>query len=78
MKWFLIIMAALLVVAAISVWYAFQRPEFFAGLTAVAAGVAWKAIWPEMFRSSPETQEKAKERAKLAKEIGDRKGRREH
>ena len=71
-------MAALLVVAAISVYVAFQRPEFFAGLTAVAAGVAWRAVWPEMFRSGQKTQEKAKERAKWAREPGDRKGRREH
>ena len=56
MKWLWIGGAVILAVAAVSVWYAFQRPDFVAGLAAVAAAAAWKAIAPELLK--PASDEK--------------------
>ena len=44
MRWLWLAGAALFAVAAFAVWWAFQSPEFVAGLTAVAVGAAAKAI----------------------------------
>lgn len=46
MRWVWIGGAALLGVAALSTYWAFQSPTFVAGLAALAAGAAWKAIAP--------------------------------
>ena len=44
MRWLWLAGAALFAVAALAGWWAFQSPEFVAGLTAVAVGAAAKAI----------------------------------
>ena len=60
-KWW--IGAALLAVAAIAVYGAFQSPAFVAGLTALAAAAAWKAVKPVITKPlTPEDME-AKRRA---------------
>jgi len=45
--------AVLLGVAALGVYWAFQSPTFVAGLSALAAAAAWKAISPAI--TKPET-----------------------
>ena len=52
MTWLWLAAAVVLAAAAFGVWYAFQRPEFVAGLTAVAAGALWKALRPRLGRKS--------------------------
>jgi hypothetical protein len=49
-KWLWIAAAVLLAAAAASVWFAFQRPDFVAGLVAVAVGALGKALWPDLLR----------------------------
>lgn len=49
--------AVLLLVAGVAVWFAFQRPEFVAGLVAAAAGAAWRALLPEIGRRMPPEDE---------------------
>lgn len=68
MKWLWIGGALLVLVAAAAVWYAFNDPAFVAGLSAIAAAAAWKAIAPEIAKSSPETQARRDEDAKLDRE----------
>lgn len=52
-----LVAAALLGVAAISVYWAFQSPTFVAGLSALAAGAVWKAVAPAVAkRNSPEIE----------------------
>lgn len=48
MKWLWLAAAVVMIAAAGSVWYAFQRPDFVAGLTAVAVAAAWKALKPDL------------------------------
>ena len=67
-KWLWIGAAALATVAAVSVWFAFQSPGFVAGLSAIAASAAWKAISPTILKSSLETQRRAQEDARRAVE----------
>ena len=65
MKWWLI-GAALFGVAALSVWFAFQSPGFVAGLSALAAGMAAKAIVTKVTARMPADEEaewRAEERA---------------
>ena len=64
MRWIWIAAAILTGVAAFSVWFAFQRPDFVAGLVAIAAAAAWKAFGPVLLKSSPETQARAKQDAR--------------
>lgn len=45
--------AVLLAVAALGVWSAFKSPTFVAGLAAVAAGAAWKALKPVLTKPLP-------------------------
>ena len=45
--------AVILAVAAFAVYQAFQSPAFVAGLSALAAGAAWKAIKPVITRRNP-------------------------
>jgi hypothetical protein len=66
MKWFWIAAFVLLAIAAVSVWFAFQRPDFVAGLTAAAVAAAWKAFAPKMFKRNPAKEKVAKERHKRA------------
>ncbi len=52
-----IIGAALLGVAALSVWGAFRNPAFIAGLAKIAAGAALQAVIPKVARRmSPEDE----------------------
>lgn len=53
--------AALFAVAALSVWIAFQRPDFVAALCAAALAAAWRAVAPTLLKSSPETQRRHQE-----------------
>lgn len=57
MRWGWLIGAVLLGVSGLSVYYAFQSPTFVAGLAALAAGAAWKAIAPVVAkRNSPDVE----------------------
>lgn len=57
-KWWLAA-AAIFLVAAASVWFAFQSPEFVAGLTSIAVAAAWKALAPKIAqRKTPEEEAK--------------------
>ena len=51
--------AALFGVAALSIWGAFRSPDFVAGLTAVVAKAAVKAIAPIVAKRMTPEQEKA-------------------
>ena len=44
MKWLWIAAVVILIAAAGATWFAFQRPDFVAGLTAIAVAAAWKAF----------------------------------
>ena len=59
MTWLWLIGAALAAAAAGSVWFAFQSPEFVAGLTAVAIGAAVKAAVPAVTKRMSPEKEKA-------------------
>ena len=59
MTWLLIGAAVLIAAAAGSLWYAFQRPTFVAGLTAIVGGAIAKAVLPNILkRKSPEEEAK--------------------
>ena len=62
MKWWLAA-AAIFLVAAGSVWFAFQSPEFVAGLTAIAVGAAWKALAPKIAQRKTPEEERAHQKA---------------
>lgn len=59
MTWWLTVAAllVLLAVAAVSLWAAFRSPSFVAGLTALAARVAAKAIVTKARARKPEAEE---------------------
>ncbi|MEN6302240.1 MAG: hypothetical protein ABFD96_05905 [Armatimonadia bacterium] len=57
MRWGWLVGAVLLAAAALSVWFAFRSPEFVAGLTAIAAGAAWRALAPKVAQQMPEEEE---------------------
>lgn len=62
--------AVLLGVAALGFYWAFQSPTFVAGLSALAAAAAWKAIAPAVAqRRAPEDE--AKDRAEHRAGHGD-------
>lgn len=62
--------AVLLGVAAFAVYGAFQSPTFVAGLSALAAAAAWKALAPAIAqRRAPEDE--AKDRAEYRAGRGD-------
>ena len=48
MRWLWLAAALLLGVAAFAIYRSFTSPAFVAGLVAVAAGAAWKAILPSL------------------------------
>ena len=56
-RWLWIGGAVLLAIAAAAVWFAFQRPDFVAGLVAVAAGAVWKALAPAILKRKPAAEE---------------------
>jgi pimeloyl-ACP methyl ester carboxylesterase len=57
MKWLWLSGAVILAVAAVAVWYAFQRPDFVAGLVAVATAAAWKALAPAIVKRKSADEE---------------------
>lgn len=59
MIWLWAILAALAAAAAASVWFAFQSPDFVAGLTAIAIGAAVKAAMPAVTKRMSPEKEKA-------------------
>lgn len=58
-RWVWLLLAVILVVAAGSVWYAFQQPGFVAGLIAIAATAAVKAAMPAIGKRMTKEQERA-------------------
>ena len=57
MKYVWVIVLVICIVAAGSVWFAFQRPDFVAGLVAIAAAAAWQAFGPSLAkRMTPEDE----------------------
>lgn len=62
--------AVLLGVAALAVYGAFQSPTFVAGLSAMAAAAAWKAIKP-MIVAQQSPEDLAKTRDEFRKGHGD-------
>jgi membrane protein YdbS with pleckstrin-like domain len=62
MRWLWIAACVLLAVAAVSVWFAFQRPDFVVGLSAAAAVAAWQAFAPRLFRRNPAKEKAERER----------------
>jgi len=64
MRWLWIGGAVILAVAAVSVWYAFQQPGFVAGLTAIAAAAAWKAIAPDLLKPASDEKLRAIKRCR--------------
>lgn len=64
MRWWLWALAAVtLVAAAGGVYFAAQSPAFVAGLSALAAGAAWKAIRPVVTKPLSEADTRAKNTA---------------
>ena len=59
MKWLWLILAALAAAAAGAVWFAFQSPDFVAGLTALAIGAAVKAALPVITKPMSQANQKA-------------------
>lgn len=59
MRWLWIGLAVILVVAAGSAWFAFQRPDFVAGLVAIAGAAVVKAAMPTILKRMPPEQEEA-------------------
>lgn len=57
MRWLWLGGGLLLAVAAAATWFALQRPDFVAGLAAVAAGAIWKAVAPALLRRKPPDEE---------------------
>lgn len=57
MRWAWLIGAALVAVAALSVWWAFQSPQFVAALSAIAAGLMAKAIVTKVAARKPKAEE---------------------
>lgn len=58
MRWLWLAGAVLLAVAAGGTWFAFQRPDFVAGLVAIAVAAAWKAIAPALLKRKTPEEEK--------------------
>lgn len=59
MNWLWLILAALAAAAAGAVWFAFQSPDFVAGLTALAIGAAVKAALPVITKPMSQADQKA-------------------
>jgi len=57
MGWLWLGGAVILAVAAAATWFAFQRPDFVAGLVAVAGAALWKAIAPAIAKRKPAKEE---------------------
>lgn len=49
-KWILIAAAVLLIVAAVSVWFAFQRPAFVTALIASTSAMLFAALMPNLIK----------------------------
>jgi len=57
MKWLWLGGAVILAVAAAATWFAFHRPDFVAGLVAVAGAALWKALAPAIAKRKPPEEE---------------------
>lgn len=66
MAW--LIVAAVILIAAFSIYRAFQNPKFVARITGYVARKAWKTVIPAITASSEETQKAAQERARRGEE----------
>lgn len=72
MRWGWLVGAALLGIAALSVYLAFQSPAFVAGLTGLASAAAWKAIKPVLAKpEAPEDRAARQEAYRRADGDGD-------
>lgn len=71
MRWGWVIGAVILVVAAASTWFAFQSPGFVAGLTAIAAGAAWKALAPAVLKQEDPAVRKARQQCERSGGVWD-------
>jgi hypothetical protein len=67
MRWLAFAAFVILVVAAVSTWFAFQRVDFVGGLAAMAALAAWQAFAPRLFRRNPAKEKAARERHRRAR-----------
>lgn len=62
MKWLWIGAAGVLAVAALSAWFAFQRPDFMVGFIAAAVAAIYQALSPAILkRMSPEDEAELRE-----------------
>ena len=79
MRWLWIGAAVLLAVAALSVFWAFQRPDFVAGLTTAAVAAVVMAFLPNLKgllrRKSPEAEAEDHRLAREGKSGGINRGR---
>jgi membrane protein implicated in regulation of membrane protease activity len=61
--------AAVMAVAAISAWFAFQRPDFMVGFIAASVAAIYNALSPALFkRKSPEDEKKWRDAGKQGRE----------
>jgi len=69
MRWWWVLVVGLLLVAGLSVYWAFQSPTFFSGLVALAAAAAFKAVQPAIVKPlAPEVQKKLTQSRRRAEE----------
>ena len=65
----------LFVAAAVSVFWAFQSPDFVAGLAAIAAAAIWRAVSPALARDfSPQHAAKVREATRRNEPLSSRTG----
>jgi hypothetical protein len=73
-RWFWLACTVFLLIAAGSVWYAFQQPGFVGGLVTLAAGAAFKALSPSILKAvapaSPEELARQKANTDRGEEAG--------
>ena len=65
-NWLWIAAFVLLAIAGVSIWFAFQRPKFVAGLAKVVSVAMWKFFAPKIFKRNLAKAKAARERHKRA------------